>query len=94
MAPVDDSIAGELPVPEVGRRDGVGVCASIGMLLSIGGVALVEVKEEVEGYRVSLYSKLEDWGHWVKADVIACGDFILLNTQREMQGLHNMLYTL
>jgi len=25
------------------------------MLLSTGGVALVEVKEEVEGYRVSLY---------------------------------------
>jgi len=55
MAPADDSIARELPVPEVGRRGGVGVCASIGMLLSTGGVALVEVKEEVEGYRVSLY---------------------------------------
>ena len=71
MAPADDSLAGELPVPEVGRRDGVGVCASIGTLLSTGGVAPVEVKEEVEGYRVSLYSKREDWGHWVKADVIA-----------------------
>jgi len=34
MAPVGDPLAGELPVPEVGRRDGVGVWTSIGIMLS------------------------------------------------------------
>jgi len=64
MAPVDDSLAGELPVPEVGRRDGVGVC-----VFSTGGVAPVEVGGENTGIqRVSWCLELEDWA---KADVIS-----------------------
>ena len=43
MAPADDPLAGELSVPKVGRRDGVGVCVSTGTLLSTAGVAPVEV---------------------------------------------------
>ena len=44
MAPADDSLAGELPVPMGGRRDGVGVCA-----LSTGGMAPVEGGGEKTG---------------------------------------------
>ena len=51
MAPVDDSLAGELSVPKVGRRDGVGVYASIGIMLSTGGVAPAEVGREKQAYR-------------------------------------------
>ena len=39
MAPAGDSLAGELSVPEVGTRDGVGVCATSVIMLSNGGVA-------------------------------------------------------
>ena len=71
MAPVGDPLAGELPVPEVGRRDGVGVCA-----LSTGDVAPVEVGGEKTGIqRVSWCLELEDWA---KADVM------LVNMEREI----------
>ena len=48
MAPADDSLAGELPVPGFGRRDGVGVWTSIGMLLStiVGMVPGIDVGGE------------------------------------------------
>jgi len=64
VAPVDDSLAGKLTVPKVGRRDGVGVCA-----FSTGGVAPVEVGGEKTGIqRVSWCLELENWA---KADVIS-----------------------
>ena len=41
MAPVGDSLAGELSVPRFGRRDGVGMCESTGILLSTVLVGMV-----------------------------------------------------
>ena len=46
MAPVGNQLAGELPVPEGGRRDGVGVCVNTGVLLSTGYMVPVEVGRE------------------------------------------------
>ena len=61
MAPVGSQLAGELPVPEAGRRDGVGVCVNTGVLLSTGYMVPVEVgREEKNRYRV--FGELEDRG--------------------------------
>ena len=60
MAPVGSQLAGELPVPEAGRRDGVGVCVNTGVLLSTGYMVPVEVgREEKIG---TVFGELEDRG--------------------------------
>ena len=61
MAPADVSLAGELPVPEVGRRDGVGVCASTGMLLSTVLVGMVP-RIELGGKEAIKTVLCSNWG--------------------------------